>query len=63
VILGKENTNPENTIAIMKVTLDIRNGKDRDNTNDLMAPKARKTMQSAKNGQSILTQTFSGEEV
>jgi hypothetical protein len=36
---------PENAIIITKVTPDIRNGKNHDNTNVLMAPKVSKTLQ------------------
>jgi hypothetical protein len=46
-----ESMKPENTIIITKVTLDIPNGKDRDNANDLMPLKGFKTMQAGENGQ------------
>jgi len=49
-----ESVNPENTITITKVTLDIQNGNDHDNINVLIAKKVLKTMQAGKNGQSIL---------
>jgi len=54
VISGMESANPENTFTITKVTLDIQNGKDLDNTNVLMAQKVLKTMQAGENGQSSL---------